>query len=102
MDQLENEFHEAMVNIYRLAAKECNYRAKAFLAMVTEMGGVAAAKKLLGSDALQSGLYELFECGRLDLTVEALVCQPKYEDLFSHSELAEAKRRLDLLSGKGD
>jgi hypothetical protein len=68
--------------------------------MVVEMGGVAAAKKLLASDDIQSGLYELFECGRLDLTVETLVLQDEYRSLFSPEELVEAQRRLDLLKGQ--
>jgi hypothetical protein len=92
-----DKFHQAMINIYKVAADECNYRAKGFLGMVVEMGGVAAAKKLLASNDIQSGLYELFDCGRLDLTVETLVLQDEYRSLFSPGELAEAQRRLDLL-----
>jgi len=42
-------------------------------------------------------LYELFECGRLDLTVEYLVLREEYQELFDTEELAEAKRRIDLL-----
>lgn len=94
---LDKQFHESMLNIYTSASRECNYRPKAFLAMVVEMGGLQAAKRLLATDVMQSGLYELFECGRLDLTVEALVLQDEYKGLFEASELAEAKRRLDLL-----
>ena len=97
MKSLEDKFHDAMINVYLSALKECNYRAKAFLTMVVEMGGLRAAKKLLASDTMQSGLYELFECGRLDLTVEDLVRREEYRELFEPEELAEAKRRLDLL-----
>ncbi len=94
---LEEKFHQAMINIYKAAADECNYRAKAFLGMVVEMGGRNAAKKLLAGDVMQSGLYELFDCGRLDLTVETLVLKDEYKDLFTPQELAEARRRRDLL-----
>lgn len=49
---------------------------------------------------MQSGLYELFNCGRLDLTVESLVCQPEYQSLFTYEELEEAKRRIEELGRK--
>ena len=95
---LGDRFDEAMLSIYRRARKECNYSPKAFLDMVVVTGGVATAKKLLASDTLQSGLYELFTCGRLDLTVEAHVVREEFRELFEPAELAEAQRRLDLLT----
>ena len=99
MKDLEEEFHQDMLEIYKTAIEACNYRAKAFLAMVVEMGGLKAAKKLLSSTEIQSGLYELFECGRLDLTVECLVAEKhggKYRKLFTPVEVVEAERRLQL------
>lgn len=100
MKSLENEFHQAMLDIYKSAVKDCNYRAKAFLSMVVEMGGVQAAKKLLATTEIQSGLYELFECGRLDLTVETLVAEGDYHALFNPNEIEEAERRLKLFREK--
>lgn len=100
MKSLEEEFHETMINIYKSAAKDCNYKPLAFLKMVVEIGGVQAAKKLLSTGIIQSGLYRLYECGRLDLTVEHLVCQEKYCELFEPKELAEAKRRLDMFKSR--
>ena len=38
---LEDDFHSAMVDIYRRAALEINYRPKVFLDMVTMQGGLA-------------------------------------------------------------
>ena len=97
MLSLESEFNDAMLGIYKSALKECNYRATAFLGMVVEHGGVQTAKRLLSTSVMQSGLYELFECGRLDLTVETLVLQPEYQGLFEPEELAEAKKRIEEL-----
>ena len=94
MNSLEDDFHQAMIDIYKAAVTECNYRAKAFLSMVVEMGGMQTAKKLLSTTDIQSGLYEVFDCGRLDLTVEALVAEGNYRDLFELDELIEAERRL--------
>jgi len=99
---LEDKFNEAMLNIYKEALRACNYRAKAYLAMVVELGGIKTAKKLLGSEEIQSGLYELFRCGRLDLTVEHLVLKDEFRILFLPDEIEEAKRRLDQLKETGE
>jgi len=90
----DNEFHEAMLNIYRRALAECNYNAKVFLQMVEKMGGLQAAKVLLSKEDPQFGLTKLWECGRLDLSVEALVLKPEFRDLFTGKELEVARQRL--------
>lgn len=94
MDNLEVEFHRAMIQTYEDALRKCKYRARAFLQMLSDYGGVATAKRLLATDDAQSGLYELYICGRLDLTVEAKVVRPEFASLFTEEELTEARRRL--------
>jgi hypothetical protein len=91
MNQLETQFHQAMIQTYEDALHDCNYRATAFLHMVLEHGGVETAKRLLATSQAQSGLYELFTCGRLDLTVEAKVVSQEFQSLFTKEELAEAR-----------
>jgi len=44
MNDTVKRFNDAMIELYKLAVRECNYRAKAFLSMVVEMGSVPAAK----------------------------------------------------------
>lgn len=94
MDELEEQFHQAMIEIYRRAKEECNYVATRFIQMVAEKGGVATAKSLLASPTPQEGFTHLWECGRLDLTVEALVLNPEYSPLFTDQERQEARTRL--------
>ena len=89
-----------MIEIYKTAVSDCNYRAKAFLSMVIEMGGLQTAKKHLSTTDIQSGLYELFEYGRLDLIVETLVAEGSYRELLDSEELREAERRLKLFRSK--
>ena len=92
--EIVDEFHEEMVNIYKKAKKECHYNAKIFLTMVVDYGGLETAKKLLASDAPQYGFEKLWESGRLDLTMEALVLRPQYHSLFTDQELKVAEKRL--------
>ena len=82
-----------MLNLY-YAAVELGYHPTYFLRMVNELGGVGAAKRLLGTDDLQAGLTRLWELGRLDLSVEAHAVRKPWNDLFSRDELSEACERL--------
>ena len=62
--------------------------------MVHEHGGVAAAKRLLSGPVAQSGLTTLWELGRLDISMEALVVQERWQPLFSDAERQAARDRL--------
>jgi hypothetical protein len=94
MTEIETRFHRAMVDLYQTAKRDCNYNATYFLRMVTDYGGLEAARKLLETDAPSDGFTTLFLCGRLDLTVEAHVIRPEYAELFTEQEIASARKRL--------
>lgn len=87
-------FHEAMVDIYRRAKSEAGYTATLFLRMVSERGGYETAQYLIHTDRPSDGYTALYERGRLDLTVEALVLSPQWDDLFSTEDKNLARRRL--------
>ncbi len=93
-NKLEDEFHQAMVSIYHAAA-ELGYRPTYFLRMVNEHGGLAAVKRLLSAAESQEGLTKLWELGRLDISVEALVLEEPWESLFSDDERRKARERLE-------
>lgn len=92
---IETGFHNEMLNIYKEAKEQCHYNATYFLRMVNEMGGLEAAKRLLSTDAPQYGFTKLWECGRLDLSVEFLVLKPQFKSLFGEEELKTAMKRLE-------
>ena len=95
MTELELQFHRAMISIYESAKDECHYNATRFLGMVSERGGLATARALLATREPSDGFTALWECGRLDLTVETLVLQPRFAALFSEEERNVAKTRLE-------
>jgi uncharacterized protein with NAD-binding domain and iron-sulfur cluster len=97
LDDLEVRFHREMLCVYRRAKDECHYNATRFLHMVSEQGGLAAAKSLLHAEGYSEGLTALYELGRLDITMEAVVIQPPWSQLFTEDELATARRRLQNL-----
>jgi len=97
MATLEEQFHADMVGIYERARDELGYQASYFLQMVLDLGGLATAKHLVMAGQLHEGFVRLWQEGRLDLSVEALVLKPQYRDLFSDEERDHARRRLEEL-----
>ena len=94
MNDLERRFHRAMIDIYEKAKRETGYNATRFLQMVSEIGGVVAARRLLAAPVVSDGFTALWERGRLDLTVETLVLSEEYRELFSEDEREGAAARL--------
>ena len=97
MSDLQSQFDKAMFGIYHRAREQCDYNAVRFLQMLSEKGDLATAKHLMASGAPQEGFVHLWECGCLDLTVEALVLQDRFHSLFTNEELEEAHHRLEDL-----
>ena len=91
---LEGRFQQEMLRIYE-EAKEFSYNPNRFLGMVVEQGGLSTAKQLLNGIELSDGFVRLWQEDRLDLSVEALALREPWSVLFTHEELAEARRRLD-------
>ncbi|MGO9791610.1 MAG: DUF262 domain-containing protein [Solirubrobacteraceae bacterium] len=91
----EADFSQRMKAVYDHGRSEAGYNASYFLSMLSQYGPQDTAHKLLASPAISDGFAELWERGRLDLTVEALVAEPKFSELFSENEIAVARRRLE-------
>lgn len=84
-----------MVNIYNRAIKEAGYKPSIFMGMVSEHGGLETARRLLHYKDVSEGYIKLWERGRLDLTVEAVIFDnPKWHALFTEQELEIAEKRL--------
>ena len=95
MGGLEAKFDQAMFGIYRRAKDEAKYNATIFLRMLTDDGGVRTAKMLINAQRPSDGYTALYERGRLDLTVEAMVIEePLWHTLFEPEELERARKRL--------
>jgi hypothetical protein len=94
--KLETEFDAAMMEIYTRAKTEADYPASIFHRMLIEKRGLATAKQLINATSVSDGYTALWERGRLDLTVEAVVHDnEKWHVLFDESELKRAKKRLN-------
>lgn len=96
MSELEDRFNSAMWDFYRRSKTEARYNPTRLFDMLTRHGGLEAAKLLLHTDTSSEGYTALWERGRLDLTVEALIHDhPEYHPLFTDEERTMARRRLE-------
>ena len=74
--------------------KEIKYNATRFIQLVSEKGGLLAAKQLIAKDGGTYGFEVLWENKRLDLSIEAYVLRHEYRELFSDEEIAMCRNRL--------
>lgn len=92
---LEEQFHHAMIGVADFANQhKFGFR---FRQIIDEYGAVEAAKRLLTTREIQTGLMRLWELKSLSKSMEALVIQERFQPLFTPEEIAEARRRLDEL-----
>jgi hypothetical protein len=95
IEDMEKRFDFAMMDIYRRAKSEAGYNATRFFQMLTEHRGLETARILLHAGTVSDEYTALWERGRLDLTVEALILDhSEYTPLFTPEERAIARRRL--------
>jgi hypothetical protein len=84
-----------MHQIYVRAKAEAGYNATIYLRMLHERGGLGTAKALINAPQVSDGYTHLYERGRLDLTVEALIIDnPQWHSLFTPEEVEKARGRL--------
>ena len=96
MSTLEAQFDEAMMLIYIRALKEAGYKAGRYHQMLQENRGLETARILVLAEQPSEGYTELWHRKRLDLTVEALLMDPKWQPLFADEPhiLERARQRL--------
>lgn len=100
MNDLERHFNNDMLNIYKTAKKELGYNATRFLQLISEKGGLQAAKILISKDGGTYGFEVLWEHNRLDLSVEKHVLKSEYNELFTEDERNICKEKLESFSKK--
>ena len=94
VDSAESVFHRAMVAIYDNVLLERRYDADRFLRLLVSEGGVKTAKDFLNSPGFGPGFEGLWKQGPLEKTLEYLVLQTPFSDLFTETEKEMARNRL--------
>lgn len=75
-------------------AEALGYRPTLFKQMLSAQGGAATVRQLLVKGKPSDGFRRLWELGRLDLTVEALIVETKWRDFFDPILVQRAERLL--------
>ncbi|MBB2935526.1 hypothetical protein FHX82_002580 [Amycolatopsis bartoniae] len=93
--RLAERFGAEMQSLLERSRREAQSPAIHLLSMLADLGPLETARRLLRAPAVSDSFAALWERGRLDLTVEALVINPLFADLFSDQELGTARTRLE-------
>lgn len=94
-EELIRCFEIEMRNIYRRAYNETGYKATRFLQMLDKHKGYKTARILINSPTISEGYAALWELGRLDITIEAVIHDnPKWHPLFTKEEMEIIRKRL--------
>jgi hypothetical protein len=93
MTPLESEFAERLQDSIR-QSHELGYHPTRFEQMLSDLGACRLAKKLVISGDLQDGLKEMAKLGHKELTLEAIMLEPRFKSLFTKAELQAADWRL--------
>jgi hypothetical protein len=62
--------------------------------MINQYGVIEAVKRLINNPNLSSGYTKLWELNALNLSMEAIIQEEKWKNLFTDDELLKAKERL--------
>ena len=93
---LKAKFNKAILDAVE-ESKTLGYNPTRFIQMFyeTNQDGVELVKSLvLGKTKVTTGLENLWEIGRLDLTLEAKVIRPEFQELFESEIIETCTKRL--------
>ena len=90
---LEEMFHSEMWQLYEKQRQVMRDPIR-FRGMLTNLGGLATAIRMLDRSTPGGGFTELWNVGYPDLSVEALVLEDPWCSLFTDEQLAVARSRL--------
>lgn len=100
MNELENNFERELLRAVEICINLYAYHPTYFLRMLENNGPVNTATQLATANKFHEGFTKLWELGRLDLTVEAIMLRTPYRELFPKEVLVKALSRLKALGYK--
>ena len=99
-NEMEDDFKRELLRAVDVCINRYRYRPSYFLQMLDNYGAVGTVIKLVTADKFHEGFTKLWEFGRLDLTVEAIMLRSPYRQLFTKEVLDKALERLTALGYK--
>ena len=96
-DQLRNDAAKQFEGRLQQAIRECvklKYYPRRFEEMLRDFDGPTVARKLVASGDLQDGLLRIVRMNRRELSMESIMLDPMFHQLFTPSEIEAADWRL--------
>ncbi|MBE6023087.1 MAG: hypothetical protein E7231_07625 [Cellulosilyticum sp.] len=87
MTTLEKQFTEVLIKNSEEAQKSCAYRGIRFRQTLEKFGGVKTAKEIIRKGRLSDEFEILEKAGLIRLTMEALVVDRRFAELFTDDEV---------------
>lgn len=87
MTTLEKKFNDELIKKYEMAQKQCECRLVRFLQNIAKFGGVKTAKEIIRKNRVSDEFETLQKAGLIHLTMEAMVIEAQYADLFTDDEV---------------
>ena len=97
-EQIKQSFHNEMVLIYKRITKELKHKSPRLIDLINKHGGYEAAIKYLVTESAVQDFAVLWENQRLDLSVEALIVNEKYRDIFDEAIVKTCDKKLQEYS----
>lgn len=87
MSTLEKKFQEELIQKCEVAQKQHGCRMVRFLQTIEKFGAVKTAKEIMRKGRTSDEFEKLAEAGQVKLTMEAMIVDAKYGDLFTDDEV---------------
>ncbi|OON96337.1 MAG: hypothetical protein ATN36_05670 [Epulopiscium sp. Nele67-Bin005] len=92
---LKQLFDKEIIDTYKCIIKDVKYKCPTLLTQINKYGGYEAVIKYIGTDANTVDFGVLWEAQRLDLTVEALITDEKFRNIFPEEIVSFCENRLN-------
>ncbi len=105
MEGVMSELEQRLRHEFERAVSICielGYKPMRFVQMLRQAGPVMTATTLVTDPTFHEGFTRLWEMGRLDLSVEAIIIRDPYRALFPPHVLDMARKRLAQLNYNTD
>ena len=93
-EEKEEEFKKRVFDSIIIMDKKHGYTPSELINMIDKHGTIEAVRRLINSPKPPYGFTKLWELKALDLSLEAIILEEEWKDLFSDEERAKAKKRL--------
>jgi len=95
MQELERQLRGRMMDVTRICQKELRWNPTRAVQMINEHGAAEAARIMVLTPNGTDGFARCWEEGRLELSVEHIILEPKFSPLFTEDVLQVARDRLE-------